>query len=186
VDNAALLAEVSAITGGRILSSDPTQANLFDYTGLKFPETQLPMIRLLMLIWLAIFLLDVAVRRIALDLRAMARRVISFVRRPLTERKADKTLERLRLVRKKLRKQLFSPPEESLASRRYEADEKYSGDLPKAEVLPKSDTPIEKPPEKTEPQKTETDQDRSHIQQLLRAKRKAAEQRKDDKMKNDE
>jgi len=186
VDNAALLAEVSAITGGRILSSDPTQTKLFDYTGLKFPENQLPMTRLLMLIWLTVFLMDVAVRRVALDLRAMARRVISFVRRPLAERKADKTLERLRLVRKKLREQLFSPSDESLASRRYEADEKYSGDLPKAKVLLKSDIPIEKPPEKTEPQKTETDEDQSHIQQLLRSKRKATERQKDNKTKNNE
>ncbi len=186
VDNAALLAEVSAITGGRILSSDPTQTKLFDYTGLKFPENQLPMTRLLMLIWLTVFLMDVAVRRVALDLRAMARHVISFVRRPLAERKADKTLERLRLVRKKLREQLFSPSDESLASRRYEADEKYSGDLPKAKVLLKSDIPIEKPPEKTEPQKTETDEDQSHIQQLLRSKRKATERQKDNKTKNNE
>ena len=139
-----------------------------------------------MLIWLTVFLMDVAVRRVALDIRAMARRVISFVRRPLTERKTDKTLDRLRLVRKKLREQLLSPSDESLASRRYEADEKYSGDLPKAKVSLKSDTPIEKPPEKTEPQKTETDEDQSHIQQLLKAKRKATERRKDSKMENNE
>ena len=186
VDNEALLTEVSDITGGRILSSDPTHVQLFDYTGLKFPETQLPMTQPLMLIWLAVFLLDVAVRRVALDLRAIARRVVAFVRRPLAERKTDKTLERLRLVRKKLREQLLSPSDESLASRKFEADEKYLGDLPKTRGTLKSDTTIEKPLEKTEPQKKETDEDKSHIQQLLKAKRKAAEQRKDNKMKNNE
>ncbi len=186
VDNAALLAEVSAITGGRILSSDPTQAELFDYTGLKFPETQLPMTRLLMLIWLAIFLLDVAVRRVALDIRAMTRRITSFVRRPLTERKSGKTLERLRLTQKKLREQLFNRSDESLASRRYEVDETYSGDLPKAQALLKSDTPVEKPAEKPEPPKTETGEEQSHIQQLLRAKQKAAERQKDNKTNDNE
>lgn len=179
VDNAALLMEVSAITGGRVLSSDPAQAMLFDYTGLKFPETQLPMTRLLMLIWLAVFLLDVAVRRVALDFRAMARRIASFVRRPLADRKAETTLGRLRLAQKKLREQLFTSSNESVASRRYEADEKYSGDLPEAKASVKSDTPIEKQTEETEPQKTEASEDQSHIQQLLRAKRKASEQRKD-------
>jgi uncharacterized membrane protein len=186
MDNTALLTEVSTITGGRILSSDPTQAGLFDHTGLKFPETQLPMTRLLMLIWLAVFLLDVAVRRVALDFRAMGRRVVSFVRRPLTERKADKTLEQLSLARKKLREQLFTRSDKSLASRRYEADEKYSGDLPKAQVPLQSDAPIEKPADKPEPQKTETTEDQSHIQKLLRAKRKAAEQKKDNQTKNTE
>jgi hypothetical protein len=196
-DNAALLAEVSAITGGRILSSDAAQANLFDYTGLKFPETQLPMTRLLMLIWLAVFLLDVAVRRIATDFRAMARRVVSFLRRPLAERasflrrplaehKADKTLERLRLAQNKLREQLFTRSDKSIASRRYEADEKYSGDLPTAQAPSQSKVLIEKPPEKTEPPKTEADEDKSHIQQLLRAKRKAADQRKNSKTENNE
>jgi len=125
------------------------------------------------------------VRRIALDLRAMAQRVASFVRRPLAERKADKTLERLRLAQKKLREQLFTRADESLASRRYEADQKYSGDLPKAQVPLQSDVSTEKPPEKPETVKKDAEEDLSHIQQLLRAKRKATEQRKD-KMENNE
>ena len=185
-DNATLLAEVSDITGGRILSSDPTQANLFDYTGLKFPETQLPMTRLLMLIWLAVFLLDVAVRRVALDVRAVARRVASFVRRPLAERKTDQTLERLRLTRKKLREQLFARSAEPLASRRYQGDEKYSGDLPTAQVPLQAELPPEKPSEKAEPQKAKIDEEQSHIQQLLKAKKQAGDRRKNNKTKNNE
>jgi hypothetical protein len=177
VDNAALLSEVTAITGGHILSSDPTQTKIFDYSGLKFPETELPMTRLLLLIWLVVFLLDVAVRRIALDIRAVARRVASFGRRPLAERKADKNLERLRLTQKKLREQL-SPSDEALASRRYKADEALSGDLPKAQVPLQSNVITEKPPEKPEPIKKETSEEQTHIQQLLRAKRKATEKRK--------
>ncbi|MHC4230726.1 MAG: vWA domain-containing protein, partial [Planctomycetota bacterium] len=61
-DNAPLLAEVSDISGGRILGlgSDPNQANLFDYTGLKFPRTEMPLLKPLMFIWLVLFLLDVA------------------------------------------------------------------------------------------------------------------------------
>jgi len=66
-DNAPLLTEVSEISGGRILSSDPNQAELFDYATLKFPETEMPLLRPLMLICLALFLLDVAMRRVILD-----------------------------------------------------------------------------------------------------------------------
>ena len=128
--------------------------------------------------WLVLFLLDVAVRRIALDIRAMARRVVSFVWRPLAERKADKNLERLRLTQKKLREQL-SPSDEALASKRYKADEAFSGDLPKAQVPLQSDVTTEKPPEKPETVKKDTEEDQSHIQQLLRVKRKVTEKRKD-------
>ncbi len=180
-DNTALLTEVSRITGGRVLSSDPNQAELFDYAGLKFPETQLPVTRLLMLIWLAVFLLDVAVRRIALDIRAVARRIALFVRHPLAERKTDKTIERLRLTRKRIHEQLTSD-----AARRYEADERYVGDLPTAQAPPQAGPATEGPRKKTEPKKVETDDDQSHIQQLLRAKRKAAGRREDNEMKNSE
>jgi uncharacterized membrane protein len=180
-DNTALLAEVSRITGGRVLSSDPNQAELFDYAGLKFPETQLPVTRLLMLIWLAVFLLDVAVRRIALDIRAVARRIVLFVRYGRAERKTDKTIERLRLTRKRIHDQLTSD-----TARRYEADERYVGDLPTAQAPPQTRPATEEPRKKTEPKKVEADDDQSHIQQLLRAKRKAADRREDDKMKNSE
>jgi len=180
-DNTALLAEVSRITGGRVLSSDPNRADLFDYAGLKFPETQLPVTRLLMLIWLAVFLLDVAVRRIAVDFRAAARRFALFVRYGRTERKTDKTLERLRLTRKKIHEQLTSG-----AAGRYEADEQYVGDLPTAQAPPQTRPAAEEPPKKTEPKKAEADDDQSHIQQLLRAKRKAADRRENNKTKNTE
>jgi len=182
-DNTALLAEVSDITGGRILGPDPTQANLFDYTGLNFPETQLLLTRLLLLIWLAIFLLDVAVRRIVLDVRAAMRWVASFVRRPLAERKAEQTLERLRLTREKVRKQRAGTSVEAIASRRYEADKDYTGDLPVAQV-PSESEPAEKPPEKTEAPKTKEEQ--SHIEQLLKAKREAIDRQKNNKTESNE
>lgn len=186
VDNAALLAEVSAITGGRVLDPDPAQARLFDYSGLKFPETQLPMTRLLMLMWLAVFLLDVAVRRIALDIRAIARRVLSFVRRPVTDGRADKTLERLRLAQNKVRAQLFGSSNESLASRRYQASEAHSGDLPEAQAPRQTEAPAETPAAEPEPPSTPAQEDQSSIQQLLRAKRRAAERREDGETQDDE
>ncbi len=180
-DNAPLLAEVSDISGGRILSSDPNQANLFDYTGLKFPETQMPLLRPLMFIWLALFLLDVAVRRVILDIRAKARRVASFVRLARAERKTDQTLERLRLRRRKLRDQLLAREAHAVASKRYQASEKYQGDLPIAEAAQKAEAQPEKKPEKPVPDKTDAGEDSSHIQRLLRAKRKAADYKQDDK-----
>jgi hypothetical protein len=185
-DNAPLLAEVSDISGGRILSSDPNQADLFDYAGLKFPETEMPLLRPLMLIWLALFLLDVAARRVILDVRAIARRAVSFVRLKNTERKADQTLDRLRARRQTLRDQLSARKADQSASRRYQAGEDYRGELPITETVKLAETKAEKKSEKSVPEKAEATDDSSHIQRLLRAKHKAAEHRQDDKTINNE
>jgi len=191
-DNAALLVQVSDISGGRILHSDPNVANLFDYTGLKFPETRLPLLRPLILIWLALFLLDVAVRRVVLQLRAMARRVVSFVTSMRAERKTDQTLQRLRLTQQKLREQLSArsgdarrvgdTSRQAAASRRYEADEKYSGELPTV----KTEQPLEEKRKKAAPEKAKTQEDISHIQRLLKAKQQAAERHRNNKSENEE
>ena len=186
-DNAPLLAEVSEISGGRILGSDPNQANLFDYTGLKFPETQMPLNRPLMFIWLALFLLDVAVRRVVLNVRAMARKVTALVRFGRTEGKGSQTLERLRMRRQKLRDQLLARSADANASRRYEADEKFNGELPSLQV--QSQTRPEKPvPEKIEARESggaAAKEEPSHIQRLLKAKRKATDSGRNDKTEND-
>ncbi|MBA7622567.1 hypothetical protein ES703_29945 [subsurface metagenome] len=185
-DNAPLLVQVSNISGGRILPSDPNVANLFDYTGLKFPETELPLLRPLMLIWLALFLLDVAVRRVVLQVRAMARRVIAFVSSARTARKTDQTLQRLRARRQKLREQLSARSADAAASRRYEAGEKYSGELPMAKTAPQAEQPREEKPEKAAPEKAKPQEEAAHIQRLLKAKQQAAERRRKHKSENEE
>ena len=184
-DNAPLLAEVSDISGGRILGSDPNQADLFDYAGLKFPETELPLLRPLMLIWLALFLLDVAARRIILDVRAIARRIALFVRLKKPERKTDQTLERLRARRQTLRDQL-SARKADQSARRYQTSEDYRGEMPTTETVKRTEAKEEKKTEKPVPKKVEPSEDSSHIQRLLKAKHKAAELRQDEKNKNDE
>jgi hypothetical protein len=185
-DNAPLLAEVSEISGGRILGSDPNQADLFDYAGLKFPETEMPLLRPLMLIWLALFLLDVAARRVIVDVRAIARRAAAFVRLKKLERKTDQTLDRLRARRQTLREQLSARKADQSASRRYVASEDYRGEMPTAENVKRVEKKVEKKPEKPVPEKAEATEDSSHIQRLLRAKQKAAENRQDDKTINNE
>ncbi len=185
-DNAPLLAEVSDISGGRILGSDPNQAELFDYAGLKFPETELPLLRPLMLIWLTLFLLDVAARRVILDVRAIARRAASFVSLKKLERKTDQTLDRLRARRQTLRDQLSARKAGQSASRRYEVSEDYRGEMPTSETLKRSEIKVEKKVEKSVPKKAVTIDDSSHIQRLLKAKQKAAEHRQNDNQINNE
>lgn len=179
-DNAPLLAEVSAVANGRRLPSDPNQVDLFDRANVKFPETQLLMTRPLMWIWLVVFLLDVAVRRIAFDIRAFGRRIVDFVRSLRVERKADKTIERLKLRRKKVREQLKRAAPEPSASKRYEAGKEFAGEMPTAKVE-QPEPVVEKPAKEPKPTETEKSEDQSHIQQLLKAKRKATGRRKDNK-----
>jgi len=172
-DNAPLLAEISEISGGRILASDPNQANLFDYTGLTFPKTEMPLLQPLMFVFLGLLLLDVAVRRVVLDFRAMARRAASLIRLSRPERKADPTLERLRARRQKLREQLSAGKAAAVTARRYTGGETFNGDLPIAKVMEQA-TPQTKKTEESVPQKMSAGEDSSHIQRLLKAKRKAA------------
>jgi uncharacterized membrane protein len=172
-DNAPLLREVSRITGGRVLSlaSDPNSVNLYDYAGLKFPQTYLPLLRPLMLVWIAVFLLDVAVRRVAVDVRATLRRAKAWLTRA-AKREEDQTISRLQARRDKLREQWSARKADAIVSKHYEGAEKYEGQVISAEPTRQDQTP--KKPESKEPGKPQKPSGTTHIDQLLKAKRKKA------------
>ncbi len=74
-DNAALLRQVAELTGGRVLDPDPARANVFDRAALKMPVALTPIWLPLTLVAMGLFLADVAVRRVRVDIPAMARAV---------------------------------------------------------------------------------------------------------------
>jgi Ca-activated chloride channel family protein len=168
-DNAPLLAEISQMTHGRVLrlDSDPNEAHLYDYTGLRFPETYLPLLWPLMLAWIAVFLLDVAVRRIALDIPAGLRWVKArFVAAGRQEQ--DQTIAQLQATRQKLRARWSARTTQTITSKRYEGGQQYQGDL----LSDASPTPpAQKAPDVAGPS---TPQEGTHIDQLLKARRKKA------------
>ncbi|MBN1507374.1 MAG: VWA domain-containing protein [Sedimentisphaerales bacterium] len=174
-DNAPLLEEVSRMTGGRVLSldSDPNKVNLYEHAGLEFPQTHLPLVKPLMLAWIVIFLLDVAVRRVILDVRAGLRRVKSWVL-STAKREQDQTIARLQARRQKLRAQWSSRTADEILSRHYEGAEKYQGELLTNEPKRETEPPVK--PQMQEPSKPEPPQGGTHIDQLLKAKRKKAGQ----------
>ncbi|MHC4754978.1 MAG: VWA domain-containing protein [Planctomycetota bacterium] len=173
-DNEALLNEVSTITGGRsITAADPNQANLFDYAGVKFPESQLPMTKMLMYVWLVLFLLDVAVRRVAVDFKAMVRRIAELMKRK-SKRKVDKNLQRLMAKRKQVSEQLKARSDKTITARRYEASEEFKGELPIAKPEVEVKAP-EKPAQEAGPSKPVLPKEESHIDKLLKAKRKISD-----------
>jgi uncharacterized membrane protein len=167
-DNAPLLAEVSRMTSGRVLSlaSDPNAVNLYDYAGLRFPETHLPLLRPLLLAWIVLFLLDVAVRRVVLDIRAALRRVKDWLARA-ARREEDQVIARLQARRQKLREQWSARTADARAAQRYEGAQKYEGELLSAE--PKREVPAPAAPKSAEPKPPAPG---THIDQLLQAKRR--------------
>ena len=171
-DNAKLLEEISKISGGRVLDENPAEVNLFIKEGLKFPRTQLPLTKPLMLIWLGIFLLDIAVRRISVDLAAIKRKTALLIARRRTASKADENLQRLQRIRKQASDRLTERAIKQKAARRYDGSQKPESqtDIPVA----KENQIPEPAPRKTEKPKKTEDKDQppqSHIDQLLKIKK---------------
>ena len=168
-DNMPLLAEVASITGGRILDGDPDRVNLFETAGTQLPVTSRPLTRPLMLVWLAVFLLDVAVRRLAVDVRAVGRGVAGWLR-PRRGDARGEMLDRLQRTHERTRKQLSRRADSTEAARRLEAASQDRTEPPKTQA------PVPQGPAPKEPDKPASAPEGgavSHIEQLLRARRKA-------------
>jgi Ca-activated chloride channel homolog len=169
-DNTPLLEQVSQITGGRILPTDPNQAQLYDYAGLTFPQTHLPLLQPLMLIWIALFLLDVAVRRVVLDVRAALRRVRSWVAAAAQRKSTDENIERLSARRRKLQQQWAARSAQIDIAKRYDGAKSYEGKLVDEQARKAVETPQvqqAKPAREAAPERPA-----SHIDQLLKVKHK--------------
>ena len=172
-DNAALLSEVAQVTGGRVLGSDPNQADLFAREGVTFPETGTSLVKPLLLVGLALFLLDVAIRRIAVDFPALARRLLAVLPGTRRVQAVDTTLDRLRKRRDEVRHRLGKIGRSDVAQRRYETGgAAATGQVPiarvdtappKAPPQPSKDEPAAKP--------AKTAEEPTHLQRLLKAKR---------------
>lgn len=171
-DNRPLLEEVAAISGGRVLNLQDPQTNPFEKTGLKYPQTQLPIAPWLMGAWMAIFLLDVAVRRVAVDVVAMRRKIIGWLRPKSRRARPDETLDQLKRTHAKMQEQFESRRAET-RGRRYEGDLKKEAELPTTPTAPTAEKPAAKP-EETKPVAPKiAPPSAAHIDQLLKAKRKA-------------
>lgn len=80
-----LLEQVASATGGRVLAGDPRADELFSRTGLTMPVTLRPIWLAVALVSFALFVLDVAVRRVRIDLPALAaaaKRLVTREKKP--------------------------------------------------------------------------------------------------------
>jgi uncharacterized membrane protein len=177
-DNFALLNELAETTGGRVLPGDPAKADLFSRSGLAPPRTSLPLTVPLLLAWVGLFLLDVGVRRIAIDVRAIAHKLGVWLR--LREKKAESaTLAALKQTRKRVQDRLAaSGGADADAGKRFAAGKDAAGAMPETDLTP--------PPPKARPQAKPTDakapgadkeEPQTHVSRLLDAKKRARDQR---------
>lgn len=184
-DNSALLRQVAEITGGRVLDPDPAGApGLFDRAGLRMPVATTS-------IWLAtacaaigLFLVDVAVRRVRIDLRAMARTVRSAFS---SRRKAGGTqVGAMRAARERAKGEIARRSTEepgssgATARRKFEADPTVRA-APAVDVAkpgePRTPPPAARKDDKDTQKKNE---DEEGMSRLMRAKRRARDTMKDD------
>ena len=175
-DNAPLLAEIAAATGGRIIQGEPGEMDLFDRSGAVLPATPLPLTGPLMIAWVILFLLDVAARRIAVDVRALLRKAAVALRPRRRAAQKGKTLDRLQARREKLKQQLAARAPDATAQRKYQARAESAEPLRMADVSePAHDerTPAQAAAPDAEAPPTDKPQTETHLDRLLRAKRKA-------------
>jgi len=185
--NEAILHEIAARTGGRMLESfDPESADLFTREGLVQTASPLPIWDVLIPVLLAMILLDIAIRRIAWDWAATKRLALAtaeYVRSFTTVRKveAKPTLEALKRVREEVAEQKFKTEESKpLADldvpppdprRKFEAKTSVEGDITQV-VGGATDKPVTPPAKKPQP-KGAPQGAGAHTGSLLEAKRRA-------------
>lgn len=180
-DNAALLRQIAERTGGRVLTADPQQAELWSRAGLTFPVAREPAFLATILLTLALFLLDVAVRRVRIDL-ALFRRVASraFGRSATT---AGDNIDSLKRAQARAQSRMNQrDAKEAMQKAREAAATKFEADAGDTRTeVELGDTPaavIEQPkPKASEPKQDDGD---AGLSRLMKAKKRAQDEMQDD------
>lgn len=189
-DNVVLLEQVRDKTRGLTLPADPAKADLWNREGLTFPVSTRPIWLLIASIGIGVFLVDVAVRRVRIDVLAMA----AAVRRAAGRGKQTSTeLGGLRAAKDKAKAQIktradtltpMAPPplaDPSVRTAKFEATE---DELKAAKRAPRDDIPGSpggKGPEGDKPAgpKSAKQDTAEGMSALLKAKRKARDEMED-------
>jgi uncharacterized membrane protein len=103
-DNMPLLQQVANMTGGRVLAGDPRGDDLWRREGVMMPVATRPIWILVAIFAIGVFLMDVGIRRVRVDIPAIARMAM----RALQTRgeKAGAQMDSLRTAREKARRSI--------------------------------------------------------------------------------
>ncbi len=205
-DNAAVLRQVAQITGGRVLGEDPLTAELWSREGLTMPVSTRSIWLLVTLTGIGLFLLDVAIRRVRLDVA----KAFVAIRRGAhrSKEKAGAQLSGLHAARAKAQAQMAgrvapsqqdadiaraggsahaSDPKTAQQARKQQAKRKFEASdedrkraVSKPIALGGEAEPGVKPAKKRPVDTNETQQEEQGMSRLLKAKQRAREEMTDD------
>ncbi len=185
-DNTALLEQAAAISGGRLLPDQPANADLFTREGLTMPVSLRPVWLATALAAIGLFLVDVGVRRVRVDLPAIARALRRGVSKGTDKRGVESAS--LLKAREQARARLggggtsgtASDESANTSNVKFEAGANAPGTSSPSPIISAPRAPIESMPTKPKDASTKPQQDEQGMSRLLKAKRKAQEDMKDD------
>ncbi|HZW05881.1 MAG TPA: VWA domain-containing protein, partial [Phycisphaerales bacterium] len=103
-DNAALLEQVAKRTGGRVLTFAPDADDLWDRGAMTMPVSLRPIWMGALILMLGVWLVDVAVRRVRIDIPLIARTVAGLFGK--AKEQAGDQIDALKLAREKARERM--------------------------------------------------------------------------------
>lgn len=110
-DNAQLLEQVAKRTGGRVLTAAPDAKDLWDRRAMSMPVTLRPIWIGALIVMLGVWLVDVAVRRVRIDIPAIARSVAGLFGKAKDH--AGEQIDALKVAREKARERMARQAEAS-------------------------------------------------------------------------
>ncbi|MEL6498866.1 MAG: VWA domain-containing protein [Planctomycetota bacterium] len=182
-DNAALLRQIAERTGGRVLPADPQQADLWSRAGLTFPVAREPAFLAAILLTLFVFLIDVAVRRVRIDL-ALFRRVAARAFGRSTAA-AGESLESLKRAQARAQSRMSQQDaKDAMQKAREAAATKFEADATQTttevELGDKPAAVIQQPKTKPNTSEPKQEDEDAGLSRLMKAKKRAQDEMQDD------
>ncbi len=103
-DNRALLEQVAKETGGRVLTGRPSDNNLWTREGLTMPVSLQPIWLVVAMAAIGLFLTDVAVRRVRIDVKGIAKATVGLFGK--SKNVANQQVDSLRAARDRARQRM--------------------------------------------------------------------------------
>ncbi len=171
-DNSALLERAAEMTGGRVLDPDPTRAELFSRADLAEPVALTPLWLRFTLWSMALFLLDVAVRRVRIDLIAIARSIRGVFDK--SKQASTSQVDAMRAARERAKSRTVQRSAEAskTAKKKFEADPAAAASAPEGPLDAQRKAPLIDT-RKKEPEQAPAEEE--GMSRLLKAKRRAQE-----------
>jgi len=178
-DNEGLLRQVAELTGGRVLDpEDPAAADLWDRAGLTMPVAATPIWLPTALLALVLFLLDVAVRRVRIDL-GLIRETLTRAFSTSTKQAGDQ-LDSLRGARAKARQAMASRASRETAGRKFEAAKDRPASADASPLSTERTAEVTTKPRRSDRKDQEEGDEEGGMSRLLRAKKRAREDLEED------